>query len=416
MTGSSTRISFESLRESRPQALVIGGSVGGLLATHLLRQAGWQASVFERTAGDLGDRGTGIGTRAELFGVMRRIGLATGASIGVAVRGRIGLERSGSIVHELPVRAVTSAWARIWRPLRAALPEGCYCGGSTLTRVEQDGASVTAVFADGSRAQGDLLIAADGLHSAVRGQFVPDAKPRYAGYVAWRGVVEERQLDPALAPLMFHHMVFGFPDGELMLSLPMPGPDAGARRCHFVWFRPASASALTELCTDASGKRHGVAIPPPLIRPELIAALKTEAEARLAPQLSALVRATSQIILQPIFDLASPRLVFGRVALLGDAAFVARPHVASGVMKAALDAERLADALTASGGDVAAALGRYEAERKPYGEWLVERGRHIGATITARELEPRQRVETLMREYGAAGLVGGAPIAARIPE
>ena len=216
---------------------------------------------------------------------------------------------------------------------------------------------------------------------------------------------------------MFHQMIFGFPDGELMLSIPMPGPQRrarGERRCHFVWFRPVAEQALIELCTDASGRRHGVSIPPPLIRPELIAALKRDAGALLAPQLAALVNGTAQIILQPIFDLESPRIVFGRVALAGDAAFVARPHVATGVMKAAIDAESLADALAACGNDIAAALERYDRERRPYGAWLVERGRHIGGYFEARDGEPGQRIETLMREYGAAGLVRAEPIAARV--
>ena len=115
---------------------MIGGSVGGLFAAHLLRGAGWDVAVFERAAGDLGDRGTGIGTREELFAVMRRIGLAADASIGIGVEGRLGLDRDGRIIHELPVRAVTSAWSRIWRPLRQALPDACYAGGKTLRRIE----------------------------------------------------------------------------------------------------------------------------------------------------------------------------------------------------------------------------------------------------------------------------------------
>src|SRR5256885_3465296 len=105
---------------ARPRALVIGGSVGGLFAAHLLQNIGWDVAVFERAAGDLGDRGTGIGTRDELFAAMRRIGLATDASAGIGVDGRVGLDRDGRIIHELPVRAVTSAWSRIWRPLRQA--------------------------------------------------------------------------------------------------------------------------------------------------------------------------------------------------------------------------------------------------------------------------------------------------------
>jgi 2-polyprenyl-6-methoxyphenol hydroxylase-like FAD-dependent oxidoreductase len=257
------------------------------------------------------------------------------------------------------------------------------------------------------------------LHLTVRAQLIPELAPRYAGYVAWRGVVEERQAASALRELLFQHMLFGFPNGELMLSIPMPGPQdgphTGGRRCHLVWFRPMAEHDLADLCTDTNGRRHGLSIPPPLIRPELIETLYRDAQALLAPALAGLVTATEQTILQPIFDLESPRIAFGRVALVGDAAFVARPHVASGVMKAAIDAETLANALAACGGDGPAALARYDAERQPYGAWLVARGRHIGGYFAARSGDPRPRIETLMREYGSAGVVGDQPIAARRP-
>jgi 2-polyprenyl-6-methoxyphenol hydroxylase-like FAD-dependent oxidoreductase len=396
-----------------PRALVIGGSVGGLFAAHLLRGIGWDVAVFERAAGDLGDRGTGIGTRPDLFAVMRRIGVAGDASLGIDVLGRTGLDRDGSVLHELAMPAVTSAWSRIWRPLRGALPDACYFGGKTLSRVEVEADHCAAIFADGSRVKGDLVIAADGLHSTVRAQVLPGLGPRYAGYVAWRGVVEAEQLAPALRGLMLQRMMFGFPDGELMLSIPMPSLRGDTpRACHFVWFRPVDEGSLAALCTDTSGRSHGTSIPPPLIRPELVAAIRHDADARLAPQLAALVHATSQIILQPIFDLESPRVAFERVALIGDAAFVARPHVATGVMKAAIDAESLADALAGDGG-VAGALQRYNDDRQPYGAALVARGRHIGGYFSAHGGDPRQRIETLMREYGAAGVVGERTIAAR---
>jgi 2-polyprenyl-6-methoxyphenol hydroxylase-like FAD-dependent oxidoreductase len=400
---------------ARQRALVVGGSVGGLFAAHCLRSAGWEVAVFERASGDLGDRGTGIGTRPELFAAMRRAGIAADASLGIDVLGRTGLGPDGAVIHELAVPAVTSAWSRIWRPLRQALPDSLYAGDKALTGLEPRADGVTAIFADGGRFQADLLIAADGLHSTVRSELFPGLAPRYAGYVAWRGVVEPHQLAPELHELTFKRMVFGFPDGELLLSIPMPVPQGGAgdRCCHFVWFRPAGETALRALCTDATGHSHGLSIPPPLLRPELIEGIKRDAAALLAPQLAALVHGTAQIILQPIFDLESPRVAEGRVALVGDAAFVARPHVASGVMKAALDAEALADALSAGAGDVDAALQRYNAGRQPYGAWLVQRGRHIGATIAARNGEPRQRIETVMREYGAAGVVRDQPIAAR---
>jgi 2-polyprenyl-6-methoxyphenol hydroxylase-like FAD-dependent oxidoreductase len=335
-------------------------------------------------------------------------------SIGIEVAGRTGLNRTGSTLCELPVPAVTSAWSRIWRPLRQTLPQDCYAAGEVLSRIEQSEDAVAAIFEDGSRAEGDLLVAADGLHSTARAQLLPDSAPRYAGYVAWRGTVDPARLAADLHGLMFHRMVFGFPGGELMLSIPMPTPQGElGRTCHFVWFRPAAESILADLCTDASGRRHGASIPPPLIRPELVASLKSDADTQLAPQLAALLDGTTQIILQPIFDFESPCIAFGRVALVGDAAFVARPHVATGVMKAAIDAESLADALGGES-DVAAALERYNTVRQPYGAALVARGRHIGSYFAEHGGDPQQRVETLMHEYGSAGVVRGEPIVARV--
>lgn len=345
--------------------------------------------------------------------MMRRIGVH--ADNVTQVRGRIGLGLDGAPTHRLDVPAVTSAWSSIWRPLRRAMPGDRYRGAMTLERADQDAAQVVAEFSDGSRLAADLLIAADGLHSGVRTRLLSDLRPRYAGYVAWRGVIDQRDAAPEFHDLLFRHMLFGFPDGELLLSIPMPGPGPGpgSSRCHFVWFRRVPETALPDLCTDASGRQHGSSIPPSLIRTELIEALKRDANELLAPQLAGLVTAAERIILQPIFDLESPRIAFGRIALLGDAAFVARPQVASGVMKAAIDAETLAHEMQLAGNDVITALERYNAQRQPYGAWLVARGQHIGGYLASRDGDPRDRIATLMREYGSSGVVGREPMAAR---
>src|SRR5215470_1874036 len=87
---------------SRPRALVVGGSVGGLFAAHLLRSVGWDVEVFERSAGDLASRGTGIGAADALFAVIQRIGVPLDASVGISVRSQICLDRGGNIVAEVP--------------------------------------------------------------------------------------------------------------------------------------------------------------------------------------------------------------------------------------------------------------------------------------------------------------------------
>ena len=161
-----------------------------------------------------------------------------------------------------------------------------------------------------------------------------------------------------------------------------------------MWYRPADeATELQHLLTDERGTTHAISIPPPLIRREAIAAMRAAAERLLAPQFREVVRLIDEPILQPIYDLETPRMAFGRVAIIGDAAFVARPHVAAGVAKAADDAAALVAALADS--EVGPALARFEAMRLPVGARIIERARHLGAylqaTQTAEERARSQR-------------------------
>ncbi|HLI19661.1 MAG TPA: FAD-dependent monooxygenase [Stellaceae bacterium] len=394
------------------RALIVGGSVGGLFAGHLLRAQGWDVTVFERSGNALADRGASIGTRPELFGIMRRIGIPLDPSAGVEVSGRICLDRSGAVIAERAIVSTNSAWDRVYRPLRAAFPDDCYRDGSRVERIELGKDCVTAILEGGVRETGDLLIAADGIHSTIRAQLIPEVTARYAGYVAWRGVIEESEMTAAEHALLFGRMCFALPAGELLLALGMPGRDAdtrpGHRRYYWIWFRPADeARALPALCTDASGRCHGSSIPPHLVRAEVIRALHDAAEASFAPSLAAIIRRTPLPYPHGIFDVETPRMVFGRALLLGDSAFVARPHVGTGITKAALDAQELADALAEERG-IAAALARYERERVAFGSALVARARHLGVYLEAAARQrgaAERQPDTVLAEYGTAGKI-----------
>ncbi len=154
----------------------------------------------------------------------------------------------------------------------------------------------------------------------------------------------------------------------------------GRRRFSFVWYRPVDAgTTLAEMQTDATGRVHSEGIPPHLIRPEVIAALRRDAEAKLPPVFAEIVRTCAQPLFQPIGDLESPMMRRGRVALLGDAAFVARPHVAKGAIKAGHDAIELAAALADA--SIEDGLERYDAVRRPASAAVVAESRRLGAYI-----------------------------------
>jgi 2-polyprenyl-6-methoxyphenol hydroxylase-like FAD-dependent oxidoreductase len=386
------------------RAIVIGGSMSGLLSALELRRAGWDVHIYERVGSELSGRGAGIVAQQELIARLQALALETFA-LGVAVSQRKIIDREGRVTEAVECPQVLTAWERVYRLLRDAFPTERYSRGRGLATFTQDADAVVAHFSDGERIEADLLVGADGIRSTVRQQALPDVTPLYAGYCAWRALIAESAFPPDVHRDLFEFMSFGLPPGEQFLGYPVAGPDndlrPGHRRFNVVWYRPADeATKLQWLLTDESGTTHAISIPPPLIRCAAIAEMRADAERLLAPQFREIVRLIEEPILQPIYDLESPRMAFGRVAILGDAAFVARPHVAAGVSKAADDAAALVAALAAEA-DVASALKRYEAARLPENRRIIERARHLGAYLQASRTQEEQARAGLHATDGA---------------
>lgn len=384
--------------------------MGGLYAGLLLARRGWDVEIFERVEEELSGRGAGLVTHPEIRDALARIDLDPGPQLGVDIVWRKTFERDGRLAGELALPQTMTSWDRLYTMLAANVPPERYHRGVELRQVEPRADGVVAHFSNGSSAEGHLLIGADGIRSSVRAQYLPQTRPQYAGYVAWRGLANEADLSSSVREEMFETFAFDLPPGEQMLGYPVAGPNEdlrkGRRRYNTVWYRRYDETReLPELLTDERGNRHPLSIPPPLIRSRFIDEMRAHAEAVLSPQFRDVVRATAQPFLQPIYDLVSPQLAFGRVALIGDAAFVARPHVGAGVAKAWLDALALADALESSD-DIETALKRFEAPRLEFGNHIVAHARKLGQGLRVafgdeaerRATEHYRRADVMMKE------------------
>jgi len=365
--------------------LVAGGSLGGLMVANMLLRDGHDVRVLEKVPGSLDGRGAGIVTHKRLVEGLLRAGLDADASLGVAVPGRVLLDARGEVQTAFDLPQVLTSWSRLYSLLFDIFPRERYVQPATVSEVRADPDGVTVRY--GSQAlRADLLIASDGIRSAVRQQLAPHIQPQYAGYVAWRGVCDEAVLSRHTREMVFERFAFGLPAGEQLIAYPVAGPGhalaVGQRSYNVVWYRPANASELRALLTDADGDYHAAGIPPNKVSWRAVAAMRTAARELLAPQFAEIMEKTAQPFLQAIYDVSSERIAFGRVALMGDASFVARPHVGAGVTKAAEDAMALSDAIRAYGA-TPAALAAYETERLKVGQAIVERGRRLGGYLQA---------------------------------
>ncbi|MET3218339.1 UNVERIFIED_ORG: 2-polyprenyl-6-methoxyphenol hydroxylase-like FAD-dependent oxidoreductase [Burkholderia territorii] len=369
------------------KAVIAGGSVGGLFAATALRATGWDVRVFEQSPHALDSRGGGIVLQPPIERAFAFGGVALPRDAGVDSIDRIYVDAQDRIVQRFAMPQTQTAWNAIYTALKRALPAGIIHAGDAFERFEQDGERIVAHFASGRAETADLLIGADGGRSTVRAQLLPDVQPAYAGYVAWRGLVDERALPEQVLMLLRERFTFQQGDRHLFLTYLVPGADGatepGGRRVNWVWYRRLASDRLPSLFLARDGTQRDGSLPPGAMRDDNRAELVDAADRMLAPTLAALVDATPAPFAQSIVDLAAARMAFGRAVLLGDAACIVRPHTAGGVAKAADNAVDLAEALrdVAHGAAFDAALAGWDARQRAAGALLSARGIALGARL-----------------------------------
>ena len=393
------------------KVIVAGGGIGGLATALALHARGIDAVVFERSA-TIRELGVGINTLPHAIGVLAELGLLP-ALDAAAIRTHelIYANRHGQTIwrelrgtaagHKLPQFSIHRGrlQAILLAAVQQRLPNAVRCGHA-LHAFDDDGAGVTARFtrADGTQveARGDVLVAADGIHSAVRARFYPqEGPPAWNGTMLWRGAVP-------WAPFLSGRsmMVAGGMDAKLVLYPIAREPEGRVLLNWAVMARVAPAGTTPPSREDWSRPGRLEDLMPRL-------AGFTVADVDVA----AAVRATAEFYEYPVCD-RDPiaRWSWNRVTLLGDAAHPMYPVGSNGASQAILDAQALAGHLAAA--EPVAALAAYEAERAPATATVVRSNRLGGPErvidlVDSRAPDGFARLEDVATEAELRSVVGG---------
>lgn len=362
---------------------VIGGSLGGLYTGLALRCIGCDVNIYERATGLMEDRGAGLVVHDEMLEYLEEYGIATRDAISVPIYQRRYLNRDGSVRFAQSARQRMTSWNVLFGQLKQAFPDENYHIGEECVGFNTVGDQVTARFASGLSKTFDLLVCADGVLSTARSILIPGSQARYAGYIAWRGVVLESEApSEVLDELIDRFTFYQYPNSHILTYL-IPGLNGetslGQRRVNWVWYVNAQeGKELNDLLLDVNGNQRKLSVPEGLVRPEPISRMKAKAELDLPPVFQKLVQATRSPFIQAIYDMSVHRVAFGRVCLLGDAAFVVRPHTAAGTYKASVAAITLSQAIQESKGNLMLALSEWEPIQIQLGQRLDYQGRMAG--------------------------------------
>ncbi|MGW0731657.1 FAD-dependent monooxygenase [Streptomyces sp. NPDC002851] len=400
---------------------VVGGSIAGCATALAAHRAGaGHVTVYERATGHLAERGVGIAVHNSRYTELESAGYLDAATPWIQLTRRRWYVRDdtcpdplGRRIGELPFPFRTYNWGPLWHELRRRVPETVeFRAGTAVDGVEDSpgaGPAGAAVHTPSGTDRHDLVIGADGYRSVVREPLCPGVRPRYAGYLAWRGAYPARQLPDADLWSTETCAYVVFPGGHVIVYR-IPGAERdkdGGPRINWVLYTAPPPGI--DLPTDTP-----TSLPPGTLH----AHLAYVAKKLLPPFWSTLVRHTApeDLFVQPMYDFTAPRYASGRLLLTGDAATVARPHTGGGAVKALQDATVLERALTSSP-RWGAALRAYGTERATAGRTMVDLGHRLGAALVTRTPDwsalDQAGLERWWQRADGAGAFGGAELRQR---
>jgi 2-polyprenyl-6-methoxyphenol hydroxylase-like FAD-dependent oxidoreductase len=328
---------------------IIGGSIGGLIAGIALKKAGHEVNIYERSASEMQGRGAGLVIQSSLMDYMINNGISSQKLFGVPAMERQILNDHGNAEYRYENDTAFSSWSYLWKQLKVYFPAENYHYGHQLEYVSQNDEIVQAAFSNGTTVYADLLVGADGYNSIVREHLFPGISPSYAGYVAYRGLIPEAELNEYEVAFFSNKFTLYPYTNSHLLAYMVPGNNGelekGGRQLNWVWYLNKNTEEFNDIMTDKNGVIRDYSVPATFLSKESITDLYTRAKTELPAILSKRVLQTTNPFVQGIVDMQVPKMYKGRIVILGDAASLVRPHTASGTAKAFEDGVALASEL-----------------------------------------------------------------------
>ncbi len=359
------------------RAIVIGGSIGGLTTALLLRDVGFDVTIFERTPAVLDGRGSGIVLQPDTLRWFTERSTWNPAELSTSTRWVQYLDPADGVVHREERTWSYTAWGTFYRALLDDFGLDRYVLGEFAAGFDQDENGVEVRFVSGHRERAELVVFADGITSMGRSRLDPTATMTYSGYVGWRGTVPEHTLSTHARVTLRDAISYAVVPDSHITMYPIPGehgvgPDD--RLMNYVWYRNVPAGPdLSEMLVDKRGFAGPVSVHPGQVQDRYLDEMRAAAAGLFGPAIAEVVTSTVTPYVQVVQDVRSSKMADGRVALIGDAACAARPHAAAGTAKAAADGWALRDALQQADGDIAAALRKWEPAQLALSAALLER-------------------------------------------